>query len=215
METKFILATENPNAAARAGDMINQGGIVAFPTETVYGIGAGVTHMKAIKKIYQIKNRPINKALSLHVSCILEARPFIQEVPDLFWALAERFLPGPLTLVVAKRPGILPEQDKFSTIGIRVPDHSLCREMIRHSGPILATSANISSQQDQVDPKDVYHTFNGLIEAVISNGCEPIFERPSTVVSINSAGKLNLLREGVIPYKEIMAFSSQCLQMHE
>ncbi|GAB4194455.1 MAG: hypothetical protein Tsb0015_17440 [Simkaniaceae bacterium] len=188
------------------------GEVIAFPTETVFGLGASIYRPEAIHRIYQIKSRSKQKPLSLHLSSLEDINTFAKDLPPIFRHLAKRFLPGPLTMVVSKKEGMIPAQEDFTTIGIRIPDHEICRNLISYSGPILATSANFSNKVDLISPEEVWEMFQGRISGILSDGKSLIYERPSTVISFSKQNTPLLLREGAIPFEDIISFSSQCLQ---
>ncbi len=212
MDTQFLDLQQNPQALRIAADLLINGQIVAFPTETVFGIGASVLCNRAIDSIYKIKGRPKDKPLSIHLADIEQIHEIGVKIPDFFWNIAQAFLPGPLTIILPKKKLDVGQQE-FSSLGIRVPDHPLCRDLIKQAGPILATSANFSSEQDLVSPIEVFRQFQGKIAAVLSNGKNSFYERPSTVITFNDEGQPLLLREGVIEFSKITAVSSQYPQM--
>lgn len=193
-----VLALENdPDAAiSYAADIIKRGGLVAFPTETVYGLGASAYYPGAAKKIYEAKGRPSDNPLIVHVSDPREAEDFAV-VPDEFYRLAERFMPGPLTVVMKKTEKIDPSvTGGLDTVAVRCPDHPAARALIKASGcPIAAPSANRSGSPSPTEAAHVITDLDGRIDAILDGGaCRVGVE--STVVSLDGDGGCTILRPG-------------------
>lgn len=185
-------------AAAR----IRGGEIAAFPTETVYGLGANALDAAAVAKIYALKARPANSPLIVHVSSIDMARSLVTEWPPEADQLARRYWPGPLTLVlpkVAAIPDIVTAG--LPTVGLRMPDHGVALELIRESGvPIAAPSANRFMQLSPTTAQHVIDAFGDAVPVIDGGPCRVGIE--STVVSIAN-GELTLLRPGMIPFPRL------------
>jgi L-threonylcarbamoyladenylate synthase len=181
---------------------LRAGELVAFPTETVYGLGANALDAEAVAKIYQLKGRPRTTPLIVHVSSIEMAREVVAQWPPLAQQLAERWWPGPLTLVLPKRPAI-PDlvTAGLPTVGVRFPDHPIALELIRAAGvPIAAPSANLFTGLSPTTAAHVREAFgNGV--AVLEGGPSRVGIE-STVVAIQD-GKLKLLRPGMISLGEL------------
>ncbi|HEV3332189.1 MAG TPA: L-threonylcarbamoyladenylate synthase [Bryobacteraceae bacterium] len=192
----------NHNASvAQAAALIRAGRLVAFPTETVYGLGANALDVAAVERIFQAKNRPRNSPLIVHVDSVEMARRFAAEWPQAAEALTRRYWPGPLTLVLPKTTGI-PDivTAGLPTVGLRVPDHPLALELIRAAGvPIAAPSAN---RFTELSPTAAEHVSESLADFVLDGGPARVGIE-STVLSL--AGEATLLRAGVIPLPEIEA----------
>lgn len=209
METNLLnteyLTVEPDSCSAVVGavNILLSGGVVAFPTETVYGIGASLSAYSAIKRIFQIKGRSAGNPLAAHISDLNQVGLLCEFIPDLFYKLAERFLPGPLSIVLNKRPAISPLiTANLDTIGIRYPNHKTALEIIgRYGEPVAATSANISGQPPLLSGKDVYDTFKGKLSAVIEDDSD-ILGIASTVISL-AGSKPRLIRLGAICKDEI------------
>ena len=185
----------------RAAALIRAGKLVAFPTETVYGLGANALDAEAVARIFQAKGRPKTSPLIVHVDSIEMARGLAAEWPLPAEMLARRYWPGPLTLVVPKRPSI-PDivTAGLSTVGLRMPAHPLALELIRAAGvPIAAPSAN---RFTELSPTLPGHVPEGLADYVLDGGPAHVGIE-STVLSL--AGPPVLLRPGVIPLPEIEA----------
>ena len=147
MET-LLLSAEAPSTAQIAADIIKKGGLVAIPTETVYGLGANGLDEQAVTKIFEAKGRPQDNPLILHVAEPAEMEKFCHHIPKSAYLLAKKFWPGPLTMVLPARD-IVPRRTTagLDTVAVRCPDNDTTRQIIRLSGvPIAAPSANISGK---------------------------------------------------------------------
>jgi len=182
-----------------AAGLIRSGGLVAFPTETVYGLGANALDPDAVARIYAAKGRPRTSPLIVHVDSIAMARSLASEWTDAAEKLAQRYWPGPLTLVVPKRD-VVPDivTAGLPTVGLRIPDHPLALELIRAAGvPIAAPSANRFTELSPTAPGHIPKT---LADFALDGGASQVGIE-STVISL--AGEPTLLRPGVIPVTEI------------
>lgn len=185
----------------RAAALIRAGKLVAFPTETVYGLGANALDAAAVGRIFEAKGRPKTSPLIVHVDSVDMARELAAEWPQAAETLAHRYWPGPLTLVVAKRPSI-PDivTAGLGTVGLRMPAHPLALELIRAAGvPIAAPSAN---RFTELSPTLAGHIPEGLADYVLDGGPARVGIE-STVLSLT--GEPTLLRPGVIPQTGIEA----------
>jgi L-threonylcarbamoyladenylate synthase len=185
-------------AAAR----IRAGGVVAFPTETVYGLGANALDPSAVRRIYELKARPATSPLIVHVSSVAMARDVVAEWPPLAEDLARRWWPGPLTMVLPKSAAI-PEivTAGLSTVGVRMPAHPVARELIEEAGvPVAAPSANRFMGLSPTTAAHVRAAFGDSI-GVLDGGPSQVGIE-STVVAIEN-GSLKLLRPGMIAFAEL------------
>jgi L-threonylcarbamoyladenylate synthase len=183
-------------------EVLKEGGVVAFPTDTVYGIGANAFSEPAVAKIYRIKQRPRHLALPLLISSKLELEQVARVVPEVAWRLAERFLPGGLTLVLKKAavvPDIVAPGD---TVAVRIPDHPIPIALIRGLGaPLIGTSANNSGRASPVTAQEVWAQLGDKVDFIIDGGrCRWGVE--STVVDVSGEFP-SILREGAVPRQEI------------
>ena len=186
-----------------AAEIICAGGLVAVPTETVYGLAGNGMDEKAVEKIYEVKGRPAIKPLSLMVASPEEIGRFAVEVPDAAKMLAEKFWPGPLTIVLKANPDI-PEIVRAGgdTIGLRCPDHALTLKALREAGvPFAAPSANLSGAPSPKTAGDVLKVFDGVIDAVIDGGACTL-GRESTILDM-SKKPYRVLRQGALPEESI------------
>ena len=199
--TKYLNYPETPLQIAV--DDLQNGEIIGFPTETVYGIGADIFNPIACQKIFDAKRRNPAKALSAHISSIEMLKMLSDEIDERFFILAEIFLPGPLAIIIKKSALIDPlVTGNLNTIGIRYPSNQAALDLISLFGkPIAATSANLSGEASSVDAKQVFKEFNGILASVIDAG-QSQYSFESTVISI-AEQKPIIFRQGVIPKQAI------------
>src|SRR5581483_6350011 len=193
------------NEIQKAAQLIQEGGLVAFPTETVYGLGADALNPYAVAEIFEVKNRPTFDPLIVHVADMRQAEILVAKFPDKALRLIEKFWPGPLTLVLPKS-SLVPDivTSSLPTVAIRVPDHPMALELIRESGrPIAAPSANLFGQVSPTTAEHVRKTFGNKIGMILDGGPCAIGVQ-STVVSFIGKEPL-LLRPGGAPLEEIEA----------
>lgn len=199
MITRRLGQSDIPEAAG----IIRRGGLVAVPTETVYGLAADGLNERAVRKIYEVKGRPETKPISLLISGIQDAGWFCADIPEAAFLLAEMFWPGPLTMVFRKRASV-PDVVTAggNTVGVRCPDHLLTLELIRQSGvPLAAPSANLSGKPSPKTAADVLRAFDGTIEAVLDGGtCSVGVE--STILDL-TARPPKILRLGGLAAEEV------------
>ncbi len=202
MQTKLVNFTKNPNIITQAIDILNNSGVIAFPTETVYGIGCDFSKDTTVKKIYQIKGRAFNKPLAAHIGDFEQIKLLSDEIPDLFYRLAEAFLPGPLSIIIKKKNSVSDSMTSgFETVAIRFPANKCAIKLIKTYGkPLAATSANISGNKSPVNADEVFEQLNGKIPLIIDDG-ETINKIDSTVISL--VGPPKILRIGAIEPEEI------------
>jgi L-threonylcarbamoyladenylate synthase len=198
-----ILSASSSDTIARALAVLHAGGLVAFPTDTVYGVGTLAFDGKAIESIYQAKDRPVEKAIPVLISDIQDLDKVGSNIPEAAHKLAARFWPGPLTILVPKRDNLPPAVSATSTVGVRVPDHEIARALLRAAGPMAVTSANISGAQSPVTAEEVYEQLGGRIPLIIDGGRTP-GGIPSTLVDC-TAPDLKVLREGPIALEELLS----------
>ncbi len=187
----------------KAVEVLKRGGLVAYPTDTLYGLGAHAFLEEAVERVYQAKGRPLGKAIPLLLSTPEELRLVADEVPEAARRLADAFWPGALTLVLKSLAGV-PEAVTGGTksIAVRVPDHPVPRELVSQLGaPITGTSANRSGAPEPITANDVRAQLAGLVDLIIDGGPCP-GGRPSTVVDVRGRRPV-LVREGAIPRGEI------------
>jgi L-threonylcarbamoyladenylate synthase len=192
---KILNSTDND--ILEAAELIIAGKVVAFPTETIYGIGANIFDTNAVDTIFQIKNRNYNKPLAAHISNINMVEMVSPIIPDIFYELAQIFLPGPLTMIIPAKASLPPiVTANTQTIAIRFPSNPVCKKFIDNVGsPIAGTSANISGEQAAVNPAEITQELEKHIAAIIDDG-ECLLKKESTVISL--VGTPTIIREGAI-----------------
>jgi L-threonylcarbamoyladenylate synthase len=183
--------------------ILKKGGIVAFPTDTVYGLGANPLNAEAVARIYKVKRRPHNLALPLLLAEKSDLLKVAAVVPEIAWQLAEHFLPGGLTLVLKKSPWVPGSVTAGGdTIGVRIPDHPIAIALIRGLGtPLVGTSANLSGKPSPLTAAEVRKQLGDEVDLIIDGGrCPGGIE--STILDIS--GKMPVLvRAGAIPRAEL------------
>jgi L-threonylcarbamoyladenylate synthase len=187
----------NSKLIQKAAEILRSGGLVVFPTETVYGLGANALDPAAVRKIYALKGRPPASPLIVHVSGVDQARQFAAEWPEAADGLAREYWPGPLTLVVPKKSAIPDEVTAgLNTVGLRVPRHPVALELLRTAGiPIAAPSANRFTQLSPTTAQHVREAFGENTPFLLDGGpCEVGLE--STVIAVIQDG-LEVLRPGM------------------
>ena len=195
MET-VLVEKENINEVI---DLLNHDEVVAFPTETVFGLGVKFSHLEALEKIYEIKHRSHSKAISLMIydPKDIEKYAYVNENAQ---KLIDHFMPGMITLVLKKK-SILSDDFTagYDTIGIRIPDDPFVLKLLKEVGPMLVTSANISGQETLLNDQEVYKQFKGKIIMIVKGECKSTLA--STVIKVDE--DVTILRQGCIQEKEI------------
>lgn len=198
MKTLFIGQNEiNDASLAMAGEILRRGGLVVFPTETVYGLGADALDADAAKKIYAAKGRPSDNPLIVHIADPADADKYAV-VGDAYKRLAKAFMPGPLTVILPKRDCIpMTVTGGLDSVGIRCPENPIARRMIAAAGvPIAAPSANISGKPSPTSAEHVRFDMDGKVDMILDGG-ECTVGLESTIVKVEG-DKLTLLRPGAI-----------------
>lgn len=204
--TTRILSANDPKTPFIAAELILRGGLVAIPTETVYGLGANAMDEAAVAKIFEAKGRPQDNPLIIHISEPSELTRYCRDIPDSAWRLAERFWPGPLTMVLPVKPCI-PRRTTASldTVAVRCPQTKVTRELIRLAGvPIAAPSANLSGKPSTTTAQHVLNDYgtNGKLDAVIDGGASSVGVE-STIVDLTDV-RPRLLRPGGVTPEDLL-----------
>ncbi|MFH1031896.1 MAG: L-threonylcarbamoyladenylate synthase [Chloroflexota bacterium] len=183
--------------------ILKRGGLVAFPTDTVYGLGACATLPKAVEKVYKVKNRPKTMALPVLVANESQISKFAERVPPVAWLLIRRFMPGALTIVLPKS-SLIPDivTAGGTTVAIRIPAHPVPIALIEGLGtPVIGTSANLSGKPSPLTAEGVYAQLGDNVGLIIDGGrCSG--GKESTVVDVTGEAPI-IMREGAISKKEI------------
>ena len=187
----------------RAAEILRSGGLVAIPTETVYGLGANGLNESAVARIFEVKGRPQDNPLILHVAAAEDLEKWCRDIPEEAWALTEKFWPGPLTLVLARREAVpLRVTAGLETVAMRCPDHPLTREVLRRAGvPVAAPSANLSGKPSTTTAEHCVHDLWGKVEAILDGGpCRVGVE--STILDL-SVSPPRVLRPGGVTLEKL------------
>ncbi len=214
METEICRADlrDEKGAAAvrRAAKILREGGLVAFPTETVYGLGGDGLNPASARKIYAAKGRPSDNPLILHIASRQELTPLVQAVPEAAERLMEAFWPGPMTLIFAKSEAVPSEvTGGLSTVAVRMPSHPVARALIREAGvPVAAPSANRSGRPSPTTAAHVAEDLTGQIEMILDGGPVEI-GLESTILDVTGETPL-VLRPGAISREQVEALLGEC-----
>lgn len=199
MKTEIIPASEIQTAL----EILQNGGIVALPTDTVYGLGALAFDNKAIESIYVAKNRPIEKAIPVLVGDVKDFEVVASSIPQMAKRFAEKFLPGPLTCVIPKKSSLPPAISATDTVAVRIPNHARALNLLKLTGAMAVTSANISGQESPVSAEEVYKQLNGRIPLILDGG-KTFGGIPSTLVDCTGEMPV-ILREGPISLEQLLS----------
>ncbi len=183
-------------------DFLDKGEIIAFPTDTVYGIGVRLSSRIGIEKLFRIKGRSPQKAIAVLIGGIDQLPLVVKSVPPSGLRLADQFWPGALTLVLPKREDLPENVSPYPTIGVRMPDHSLISELIKMTGPLATTSANLSGGKDPLSPQDVLEQLGDNFGLLLDGGMTA-GGIPSTVVDCTQSPPV-VLRQGSISTEDIL-----------
>ena len=198
MNTKILPASEIQQALR----ILKQGGIVAFPTDTVYGVGTLAFDNAAIESIYTAKDRPLEKAIPILIGDMSDLDKVADNIPEMALRFAARFWPGPLTCIVPKKRTLPPAVSATETVAVRIPDHPDALTLLRAAGPMAVTSANISGQASPSTAQDVYDQLNGRIPLILDGGETP-GGTASTIVDCTGE-KPVILREGPLTMENLI-----------
>jgi len=176
--------------------------VIAFPTDTVYGLGADAFNPTAVERIYEIKNRPKYQQFPLLITDVKQLTTLAEPIPEIAWFLARRFWPGGLTLVLPKTDSLPLHLASGPTIAVRVPNHPVCQAIIQYlRNPIIGTSANTTGQPAALTAEEVRQQLGRKLDLVI-NGGKCLGNKESTIVDITHEPPV-ILRQGIIPSHEI------------
>ncbi|MDH4270271.1 MAG: L-threonylcarbamoyladenylate synthase [Dehalococcoidia bacterium] len=191
--------------------ILQKGGVIAFPTDTVYGLGADAFNPSAVERIYEIKNRPRYQQFPLLIADVKQLTALAEPIPEIAWFLARRFWPGGLTLVLSRKDSVPAYLTSRSSIAVRIPNHPVCQALIQNLGnPLIGTSANVSGQPAALTAEEVEQQLGGKIDLIINGGQCP-GDKESTIVDITIEPPV-ILRQGVIPSYEIAKAYNEYLE---
>jgi L-threonylcarbamoyladenylate synthase len=198
MKTEILPAAE----IGRALEILKSGGLVAFPTDTVYGVGALAFNNAAIESIYTAKDRPIEKAIPILIGEMSDLDKVAVDIPNMARIFASRFWPGPLTCVVPKKHTLPLAVSATPTVAVRIPDHPAARALLIAAGPMAVTSANISGQPSPTTAQEVFNQLHSRIPLILDGGTTP-GGVPSTLVDCTGEQPV-ILREGPISLADLL-----------
>jgi L-threonylcarbamoyladenylate synthase len=199
----LILPAEKPAAIESAVALLREGEIIAFPTDTVYGLGSDAFYAPGIIKLFEAKGRDSNKAMSILIGDIDQAELITDHMTRCAKKLIAKFWPGGLTVIVPRKSNLPELISTTKNVGIRMPDHPVALELLRTFGPLATTSANLSGGSNPQSAIDVFDQLNGRVPLILNGGvCSGGI--PSTVVDC-TGDKPVILRLGAISEKAIMA----------
>jgi L-threonylcarbamoyladenylate synthase len=201
METK-ILSINDPSALAQAIDILTSGGLVAFPTDTVYGLGALVFDEDAIGSIDEIRSAHDDEKLPILIADFDQLDRIVMGMSNLCEKLARRFWPGPLTLMLPRHASISDAVTPYPTVGVRIPDFEPSRDLLRLTGPLAVSTANYGTQTIPRSAQEVKEQLGGKIALILDGGVTP-GGIPSTVVDCTQ-GQPIILREGPITMEQVL-----------
>lgn len=196
-----VLSAAKPENLSQALKILKEGGMVAFPTDTIYGVGVSAFLGQAIARIYDAKGRSRENPIPILIANMQDLSRVSLSPPLMARRLAKRFWPGPITLIVWRKPTLPDEISPMSTVGVRVPDHPVAQSLLTIAGPMAVTSANRSGDPIACTASEVMEGLGGRIDLILDGGRTP-GGQPSTVVDCTKASP-RILREGPISEAEI------------
>lgn len=212
METKIF----NQETIKEAGNLLKNGELVAFPTETVYGLGAIASNEEAVKNVYTVKGRPSDNPLIVHVAST-KIDEWVADVPKVARKLMDKFWPGPLTLIFNTKTGVFPSvvTGGQETVAMRMPDQKLALQLIKEAGfPLVGPSANTSGKPSPTTAQHVSHDLEGKIAGIVDGG-ETEIGVESTVLDLTDSRGLIILRPGAVTREALQIVTDQKVWMSE
>ena len=198
-----VLSSSDPRAISRAMEVLQGNRLIAFPTDTVYGLAATSFSHSAIELLYEAKGRDATKAIAVLVGDLDQLSLLTLGLTPSARSLAERFWPGALTLVIPRHPGLPVNLSSYPTVGVRMPDHPFALALLRKVGPLATTSANLSGGANASTPAEVLSQLDGRFHLLLDGGVCP-GGVPSTVVDC-SQDPPRILREGAISASQLFS----------
>lgn len=201
-----VLPADHPVALRHAVDVLNHGGLVVFPTDTVYGLGALPSRADFVERLYVVKGRDSAKAIAVLIGRVEELAKVSIDPGETAMQLARRFWPGPLTIIVPRHPDLPDILSPKRTIGVRMPDHPVALRLLQLTGPLAVTSANLSGKENTTTVEEVLAQLDSRVHLVLDGGKTP-GGLPSTVVDCTGS-ELEILRQGPISKEVIESYLS-------
>lgn len=202
METKIF----SPNEIETAAKLLKQGELIAFPTETVYGLGADAKNELAVKEVYQVKGRPSDNPLIVHVDGVEMLKKYVNEISEQAQLLIDHFWPGALTLIFSVKEGAFSTTvtGGLKTVAFRMPNNKTAIALIKKAGtPIVGPSANTSGKPSPTSAKHVYHDFQGKIAGILDNGSTQIGVESTVLDLTSNDGIPVILRPGAVTKQDL------------
>lgn len=201
-EMENVLDATDPQALIMAQRVAANGGVIVFPTDTLYGMACDPRNPEALARVYDIKGRSAQKALPVLVGGLDQLVEIVSEVPEKARHLLETFWPGPLTIILPKQPGLPAELTPYPGVAVRMPNHPFALALLQAFGPLAVTSANLSDHANPGTAEEVLAQLGNSVDLVIDGGRLEI-GRGSTILDCGSE-TLVLLREGPISFETLM-----------
>lgn len=201
MET-IILKADHPSAYNHAHDVLRHGGLVAFPTDTVYGLAALPFKNETVDRLYIVKGRSHQKAIAILIGDTKDLKGISEAPGELATKLAAAFWPGPITLIVPRHPDLPERVSNLPTVAVRMPDHPVALDLLKLAGPLAVTSANLSGEKSAASAEEVTDQLSGRVHLVLDGGRSP-GGVPSTVVDCTKEDP-EILRPGPVTLDQIM-----------
>lgn len=203
MKTTKVLKSTDERWLSEAMKALEMGHLVAFPTDTVYGLGCDAFNALAIERLYQCKGRGTEKAIPILVASLEQVSKVSPTSKDNYENIGRAFWPGPLTIIVDKDPSIPATVSSTDTLGVRIPDHPIALELLEAWGPMAVSSANLSGDHSTREAGEVLAQLDGRFDLLIDGGRSP-GGSPSTVVDFR-ARPINILRQGPITMEQLLS----------
>lgn len=200
MKTR-VVSVGDSDALEAALEVLDAGGTLVFPTDTVYGLATRAQDPAVIEQLFEVKGRERNQAIAVLMGQAQDLALVADEPSPQAMRLAQTFWPGPLTLVVPRQPGLPAILSPLPTIGVRIPDHPVAIALMQRSGPLAVTSANRSGQENACSAEQVLAQLDGRIDLLLDGGETP-GGKPSTVVD-TTGGQIKVLRQGPVTDDDI------------
>jgi L-threonylcarbamoyladenylate synthase len=196
-----VIPTDHPIALQHATDVLKNGGLVVFPTDTVYGLASLAYNPGYIERLFIVKGRSNAQAIAILMADIDDLSKVAESPNETAIRLAERFWPGPLTLIVPRHPSLPEILSPLPTIGVRIPDHALARELLRRTGPLAVTSANLSGREAASTAQEALSQLGGRVHLILDGGPTP-GGVASTVVDCTTK-ELVIVRQGPVSLEQM------------
>ena len=205
--TVVMIKQEDPQTLEHGVHVLRKGGLVAIPTDTVYGLACTLDNPMAIKRLYEVKGRDSSKAIAVLIGEKDQLKLVASHINCQAARLAERYWPGALTMVLPRQDGLPEILSSQPTVGVRMPDHPFALALLRTAGPLAVTSANLSGAENPQTAQDVFNQLGDRIDLIIDGGrCQGGV--PSTVVDCSTTD-LRILRVGAIPVEDILKVAGE------